>query len=123
MLTAVLRMNVNKLRKVADAGLRARKWLRKISGREEQDGHQEKVNDASKEAAKNSLKVWAGRALLARVLPGRPGEQRRPQCFCPLAKMGLANFLTPWITGYRRCWPLCYWFVLPIVAAALPMVF
>ena len=34
MLTAVLRQDVNKLRKVADAGLRARKWLRKISGRE-----------------------------------------------------------------------------------------
>ena len=67
MLTAVLRQDVNKLRKVADAGLRARKWLRKISGREKDKPVTKKeINDASKEAAKNSLKVWAGRALLAR---------------------------------------------------------
>ena len=67
MLTAVLRQDVNKLRKVADAGLRARKWLRKISGREkDKPVTKQEINDASKEAAKNSLKVWAGRALLAR---------------------------------------------------------
>ena len=68
-MTAVLRQDVNKLRKVADAGLRARKWLRKISGREKDKPVTKKeINDASKEAAKNSLKVWAGRALLARKL-------------------------------------------------------
>ena len=67
MLTAVLRQDVTKLRKVADAGLRARKWLRKISGRErDKPVTKAEVNETGKEVAKNSLKVWAGRMLLAR---------------------------------------------------------
>ncbi|MEC8577649.1 MAG: hypothetical protein VXY68_08050, partial [Candidatus Thermoplasmatota archaeon] len=44
-------------------------WLRKISGREKDKPVTKKeINDAGKTAAKNSLKVWAGRALLARKL-------------------------------------------------------
>ena len=67
MLTAVLRQDVKKLRKVADAGLKARAWLRKISGRKKDKPVTKKeINDTGKEVAKNSLKVWAGRMLLAR---------------------------------------------------------
>ncbi len=67
MLTAVLRQDVSKLRKVADKGLKARAWLRKISGREKDKPVTKKeVNETSKEVAKSSLKVWAGRALLTR---------------------------------------------------------
>ena len=67
MLTAVLRQDVNKLRKVADAGLKARAWLRKFSGRKKDKPVTKKeINDTGKEVAKNSLKVWAGRMLLAR---------------------------------------------------------
>ena len=69
MLTAVLKQDVNKLRKVADAGLRARSWLRKISGREKNKPvTKQEVNETGKEVVKNSLKVWAGRALLTRKL-------------------------------------------------------
>ena len=69
MLTAVLRQDVTKLRKVADAGLRARKWLRKISGREKNKPvTKEEVNDTGTGVVKSSLKVWAGRALLTRKL-------------------------------------------------------
>ena len=67
MLTAVLRQDVSKLRKVADTGIKARRWLRKISGREKDKPVTKKeVNETGKEVAKNSLKVWAGRALLTR---------------------------------------------------------
>jgi hypothetical protein len=69
MLSAVLRQDVTKLRKVADAGLRARAWLRKVSGREKNKPvTKTEVNETGKEVAKNSLKVWAGRVLLTRKL-------------------------------------------------------
>ena len=69
MLTAVLRQDVKKLRKVADAGLKARAWLRKVSGRaKDKPVTKEEVNDAGTNVAKNTLKVWAGRALLTRRL-------------------------------------------------------
>ena len=69
MLSAVLRQDVTKLRKVADAGLRARAWLRKVSGREKNKPvTKAEVNETGKEVAKNSLKVWAGRVLLTRKL-------------------------------------------------------
>ena len=69
MLTAVLRQDVSKLRKVADTGLKARRWLRKISGREKNKPVSKvEVNETGKEVAKSSLKVWAGRALLTRKL-------------------------------------------------------
>jgi hypothetical protein len=69
MLTAVLRQDVSKLRKVADTGLKARAWLRKISGRQKNKPVTKKeVNDTSMEVAKSSLKVWAGRAFLTRKL-------------------------------------------------------
>ena len=69
MLSAVLRQDVTKLRKVADAGLRARAWLRKVSGREKNKPvTKDEVNESGKIVVKNSLKVWAGRALLTRKL-------------------------------------------------------
>jgi hypothetical protein len=69
MLTAVLRQDVSKLRKVADTGLKARAWLRKISGRQKNKPVTKKeVNDTGMEVAKSSLKVWAGRAFLTRKL-------------------------------------------------------
>ena len=69
MLTAVLRQDVSKLRKVADTGLKARAWLRKISGREKNKPVTKKeVNETGVEVAKSSLKVWVGRALLTRKL-------------------------------------------------------
>ena len=65
MLSAVLKQDVNKLRKVADAGLKARAWLRRVSGREKNKPvTKEEVNESGKEVVKNSLKVWAGRAML-----------------------------------------------------------
>ena len=67
MLRAILKQDVSRLRKVADRGLKARAWLRKISGREKNTPVTKKeVNDTGKEVAKNSLKVWAGRALMTR---------------------------------------------------------
>lgn len=69
MVSAVLAQDVSKLRKVADKGLKARTWLRKISGRERNKPVTKKeVNESGKEVAKNSLKVWAGRALLTRKI-------------------------------------------------------
>ena len=69
MLHAVLKQDVKKLRKVADAGLRARAWLRKVSGREKNKPvTKDEVNESGKEVVKNSLKVWAGRALVTRKL-------------------------------------------------------
>lgn len=67
MLHAVLKQDVSRLRKVADRGLKARAWLRKVSGREKNKPvTKNEVNTKGKEVAKNSLMVWAGRAMVAR---------------------------------------------------------
>ena len=71
MLVAVEKHDVNKLRKVADAGLSIRSWLRKF-GRKK-DGEKPKENQAlvkntGGKIAKSSLKIWGARALLARRL-------------------------------------------------------
>lgn len=67
MLRAILNQDVSRLRKVADRGLKARAWLRKVSGREKNKPVTRKeVSNTGKKVGKNSLKVWAGRALMTR---------------------------------------------------------
>ena len=65
MLKAIDRYDVAKLRKIADAGLGVRGWLRKFSKR---DKIEEEQDSTSNRVAKKSLKIWAGRALMARRL-------------------------------------------------------
>lgn len=63
MLNAIDRYDVNKLRKIADAGLGMRGWLRKFSGR---DKKEQELEPTSTRVAKKSLKIWASRALVVR---------------------------------------------------------
>ena len=62
MLMAIDRYDVNKLRKIADAGLGVRGWLRKFSNRKKNEENQEST---SERVAKKSLRIWAGRAIMA----------------------------------------------------------
>ena len=72
MLKAVVKVCLDKLRKVADTGLKARNWLRKFSGRQKDT---EPVIQERSESSwygtrwrRRSLKVWgSGRALLTLV--------------------------------------------------------
>ena len=61
MLKAIDRYDVEKLRKIADAGLGVRGWLRKFSGKDKQIEPEPTQN----RVAKRSAKIWAGRALMA----------------------------------------------------------
>jgi hypothetical protein len=61
MLKAIDRYDVDKLRKIADAGLGVRGWLRKFAGKDKQEQPEPTTN----RLAKRSAKIWAGRALLA----------------------------------------------------------
>lgn len=61
MLKAIDRYDVDKLRKIADAGLGVRGWLRKFAGKDKQEQPEPTTN----RLAKRSAKIWAGRALMA----------------------------------------------------------
>ena len=65
MLKAINRYDVDKLRKIADAGLGVRGWLRKFSGRDKKEEEQEPT---ANRVAKKSLKIWAARAFALRKL-------------------------------------------------------
>lgn len=64
MIKAVLKHDINKLRKVADAGLGVRKWLRRVSGKDTKEGEQSPTTSI----AKRSGKVWLGRIIAARKI-------------------------------------------------------
>ena len=68
MLRAIEKQNIDRLKKIADAGFGLRGWLRKFSGRnkteEEQAGEPSPVN----RAAKGALVTWGARALKARKI-------------------------------------------------------
>jgi hypothetical protein len=70
MIKAVEKHDIAKLRKVADAGLGARSWLRKFSRKDtdEIDNGQQTTAQTGGKIAKKSLKVWGARALMARKL-------------------------------------------------------
>lgn len=61
MLKAIDRYDVDKLRKIADAGLGVRGWLRKFAGKDKPEEPEPTTN----RVAKRSAKIWAGRALMA----------------------------------------------------------
>ena len=71
MLRAVENHDVNKLRKVADAGLTVRNWLRRF-GRKENDvpvkDNQTLAKQTGTRALKTSMLIWGGRVLKARRL-------------------------------------------------------
>jgi hypothetical protein len=62
MLMAIEKQNIDRLKKVADAGLKARGLLRRFAKKEEP----EKQDGVTKSVAKNSFKTWALMALKAR---------------------------------------------------------
>jgi hypothetical protein len=65
MLTAIEKRNISKLRKVADAGLGVRSWLRNFSKKDEADS--EKVKRASKSTLKKvGLTLWGA----SKISPG-----------------------------------------------------
>lgn len=70
MIKAVEKHDIAKLRKVANAGLGARKLLRNFSKKSAKDSEPINPNalQTSGEIAKKSLKVWGVRALMARKL-------------------------------------------------------
>ena len=72
MLKAIDRYDVDKLRKIADAGLGVRGWLRKFAGKDKPEEPETTTN----RVAKRSAKIWAGRALMAGRLtpPGLLGS-------------------------------------------------
>ena len=65
MMKAVLKHDINKLKKVADAGLSVRRWLRKVSRKDSKEQTSESTTTA---VAKKSGKIWLGRILAARKI-------------------------------------------------------
>jgi len=66
MLKAIEKHDIERMKKLADAGLKTRKWLRRFSGREKKKDVVE--DEASTAIAKSSARRWGRRILLTRKI-------------------------------------------------------
>ena len=65
MLTAIEKHDIEKMQKLADVGMKTRKWLRRFSGQDKKKGAAESA-DAGSAIASSSAKRWGRRILLTR---------------------------------------------------------
>lgn len=65
MMKAIEKRDIDRIQKLADAGLKTRKWLRRFSRK---DGSPSSVGEKSSEIAKSSAKKWGRRILFTRKL-------------------------------------------------------
>lgn len=68
MLRAIEKQNINRLKKIADAGFGLRGWLRKFSGRDKTEEEQASASSPVNRAAKGALATWGARILKARKI-------------------------------------------------------
>lgn len=68
MLISVDRYDVDKLKKIADVGIKTRKFFRRFSKKETTEGDETTTLDAASRVGKRSAKVWGLRALKMRKL-------------------------------------------------------
>ena len=66
MLKAIEKHDIERIQKLADAGIKTRKWLRRFSGREKNKQMAQK--DAGSAIAKSSARRWGRRMLLTRKI-------------------------------------------------------
>ena len=66
MMKAIEKHDIEKMRKIADAGLKTRSWLRKFSRKGEPDSPS--VSEKTTEVANKSVKRWGKRILLTRKI-------------------------------------------------------
>jgi hypothetical protein len=66
MMKALEKHDIEKIKKIADAGLKTRKWLRKFSKKEQPDVAS--ITETSTEVATKSAKRWGKRILLTRKI-------------------------------------------------------
>jgi transposase len=65
MMKAIEKRDIERMKKIADAGLKTRKWLRLFARKGENEST---VAEKSEEIAKNSVQKWGRRILLTRKL-------------------------------------------------------
>lgn len=68
MLISVDRYDVDKLKKIADVGIKTRRFFRRFSKKETEDGEETTAKDAASRVGKRSAKMWGMRALKMRKL-------------------------------------------------------
>jgi hypothetical protein len=68
MLRAIEKQNIDRLKKIADAGFGLRGWLRKFSGRDKTEEEQASASSPVNRAAKGALATWGARILKARKI-------------------------------------------------------
>ena len=68
MLISVDRYDVDKLKKIADVGIKTRRFFRRFSKKETEDGDETTAIDAASRVGKRSAKMWGLRALKMRKL-------------------------------------------------------
>ena len=68
MLISVDRYDVDKLKKIADVGIKTRRFFRRFSKKETTEGDETSALDAASRVGKRSAKVWGLRALKLRKL-------------------------------------------------------
>ena len=68
MLRAIEKQNIDRLRKIADAGFGLRDWIRKFSGRDKSEEEQASEGSPIDRVAKGALSAWGMRILRVRKL-------------------------------------------------------
>ena len=68
MLVSIDRYDVDKLKKIADVGIKTRRFFRRFSRKETEDGDETTTMDAASRVGKRSAKMWGLRALKMRKL-------------------------------------------------------
>ncbi len=66
MLKAIEKHDIEKMQKLADAGIKTRKWLRRFSGQDKKKKNTNSAEDAGTALASSSAKRWGRRILLTR---------------------------------------------------------
>ena len=66
MLKAIEKHDIEKMQKLADAGIKTRKWLRRFSGQDKKKKNTNNAEDAGTSIASSSAKRWGRRILLTR---------------------------------------------------------
>ena len=68
MLISVERYDVDKLKKIADVGIKTRRFFRRFAKKETAEGEETTALDAASRVGKRSVKMWGLRALKMRKL-------------------------------------------------------
>ena len=107
MLKAIEKHDIEKMQKLADAGMKTRKWLRRFSGQDKKK-KAESADDPGTAIAASSAKRWGRRIMLTRrITPAGLLGSVALECIRTIGQNRCWKTPTPWIIGFRKSLTTC----------------